>query len=95
MVDYRFICGWNGSFFHLSGRSKKMDILIEAVGYLGMALVLLSMAMTKVERLRWLNLSGSVFCIIYGICTNTWPTALLNLGLAAINTIQLIRLKKK
>ena len=71
-----------------------MDIFIEVLGYIGMALVLLSMAMTKVERLRWINLSGSVFCIIYGICTNTWPTALLNLGLATINIIQLIRLKK-
>lgn len=71
-----------------------MGIFIEVMGYVGMALVLLSMAMTKVERLRWLNLSGSVFCIIYGVCTATWPTALLNIGLAAINIVQLIRLKK-
>lgn len=72
-----------------------MNIWLEVFGYLGMALVLTSMAMTKVERLRWFNLAGSAVCLIYGALTNTWPTALLNLGLAIINIIQLIRLKKQ
>ena len=71
-----------------------MGILIEVFGYIGMALVLVSMMMTKVERLRSFNLAGSVVCMIYGICTATWPTALLNLGLTVINIVQIIRLKK-
>lgn len=72
-----------------------MNIWLEVLGYLGMALVLLSMTMTKLELLRWINLFGSGICLIYGALTNTWPTACLNLGLAIINIVQLIRLKKQ
>lgn len=72
-----------------------MDILLEAVGYLGMALVLLSMMTNNVEKLRLLNLSGSVISMIYGILTRTWPTALLNLGLAIIHIVKLFNMKKQ
>lgn len=72
-----------------------MNIWLEAFGYVGMALVLLSMMMTNVKWLRWINLGGSVLCMIYGAFTQTWPTAFLNLGLAIINIIQLIRLSRK
>ena len=71
-----------------------MNIWLELFGYLGTALVLLSMMMTKVERLRWFNLGGSIVSIIYVACCGTWPTAILNLGLAIINIVQLMRLKK-
>ena len=72
-----------------------LKILLEIVGYVGMALVLLSMMMTDTKKLRIINLVGSVVCMIYGVLTQTWPTALLNMGLAIINIVQLIRLKKK
>lgn len=71
-----------------------MNIWLEIFGYVGMALVLLSMMMTNTQKLRTINLAGAVVCMIYGALTNTWPTALLNLGLAVIQIIQLIRLKK-
>lgn len=72
-----------------------MNFWLEAFGYLGMALVLVSMLMTKVEYLRLINLGGAIVCMIYGAFTATWPTALLNFGLAIINIVQLIRLKKQ
>jgi uncharacterized membrane protein len=62
---------------------------------MGMALVLLSMMMTNTKTLRTINLAGAVVCMIYGILTNTWPTALLNFGLGIIQTVQLIRMNKK
>ena len=71
-----------------------MNIWLELFGYLGTALVLLSMMMTKVEHLRWFNLAGSIVSMIYGACCGTWPTAILNLGLDIINIVQLMRLKK-
>jgi hypothetical protein len=37
-------------------------------------------------------MTGAVICAIYGIMTNTWPTALLNIGLLVIQAVQLIRL---
>jgi hypothetical protein len=69
-----------------------MTILLEMVGYLGTALVLLSMMMTSVTRLRWLNLAGSVFSMIYAFACATWPVFVLNLCLAIINSVQLARL---
>lgn len=72
-----------------------MTILLEMVGYLGTALVLLSMMMTSVTRLRWLNLSGSVFSMIYAFACATWPVFVLNLCLAIINSVQLARLSRK
>jgi hypothetical protein len=72
-----------------------MNIWLEIFGYVGMALVLLSMMMTNTKKLRTINLAGAVVCMIYGAMTRTWPTAFLNLGLAIIQIVQLIRMKKQ
>lgn len=69
-----------------------MLILLEIFGYVGMALVLLSMMMTSLKWLRVLNMSGAIICAIYGILTNTWPTAFLNIGILVIQLVQLYRL---
>ncbi len=68
-----------------------MNIYLEIFGYLGTALVLLSMMMTSMTRLRLVNILGSVISMIYAIAMNTWPVALLNLGLILINSLQLAR----
>ena len=72
-----------------------MNVLFEVIGYTGTALILVSMMMTSVARLRILNMSGSVFSMIYGALCGTWPVFLLNLCMIIINMVQLIRLKKK
>ena len=72
-----------------------MKVYLELFGYLGMALVLLSMMMTSVKRLRIFNMSGAIICAIYGILTNTWPTAILNMGLLVIQAVQLYRMSVK
>lgn len=71
------------------------QIAVEVFGYIGMALVLVSMMMTSTKKLRIFNLAGAVVCMVYGVLTKTWPTALLNLGLSIIQIIQLILLYKK
>ncbi len=71
-------------------------IVIEIVGYAGMALVLASFLMKKVHMIRLINASGAILCLIYGILTKTWPTAALNGALFVINTVFLsIFLAKK
>lgn len=72
-----------------------MNVYLEIFGYVGMALVLISMMMTSVKWLRILNMSGAIICAVYGILTNTWPTALLNIGLLIIQMVQLYRLYRK
>lgn len=71
-----------------------MNIWLELLGYIGTALILLSMMMTNVKKLRWFNLAGSIVSMIYGALCGTWPTALLNCSLAIIHVVQLLRLKK-
>ena len=72
-----------------------MNIRLELFGYLGMILILLSMMMNSVEKLRWLNLAGSVISMVYGALTHTWPTAILNFGLVVIHIVKLIGMRKK
>ena len=71
-----------------------MNIYLEIFGYIGTALVLSSMLMTNINKLRILNMSGSAVSIIYAILVNTWPVVVLNSGMFLINLIQLIRVKK-
>ncbi len=58
---------------------------IEAFGYLGSLLVLLSMLMTSVVKLRVINTIGSVIFTIYAFIIRSYPTAFMNLCLVLIN----------
>ncbi len=67
------------------------NIYLEIFGYTGTALVVISMMMTSVTKLRIFNMSGSVISAIYaGIC-GTWPIVVLNISLFLINGFHLIR----
>lgn len=70
-----------------------MNIFLEVFGYIGTALVLLSMMMTSVVKLRVVNMAGSLISMIYAAVCHTWPVVALNLGLIVINTVQLVRPK--
>lgn len=72
-----------------------MNIYLEVFGYIGSALILISMMMTSVEKLRWLNISGSVISVIYGAVCGTCPVVFLNLGIIIINLVQIVRLHRK
>ena len=71
-----------------------MNIYLEIFGYIGTGLVLLSMMMTSVVKLRLINMAGSLISMIYAIICTTWPVVLLNLGLILINGTQLLRMRK-
>lgn len=68
-----------------------MNIWLEIFGYLGTGLILLSMMMTSIDRLRFFNILGSVISAVYALCTHTLPVFFLNAGLIIINTVQLIK----
>lgn len=71
-----------------------MNIYLEVFGYIGTGLVLLSMMMTSVVKLRLINMAGSLISMIYAIICVTWPVVFLNLGLILINGTQLLRMRK-
>ena len=67
---------------------------LELFGYLGSFLVLVSMLMTSVVRLRVINLIGSAIFAAYAILIRSYPTALLNGCLVLINLYHLLRLRR-
>ena len=67
---------------------------LELVGYLGSVLVLISMLMTSVVRLRVINLIGSAVFTAYALLIRSYPTALLNGCLVGVNVYQLLRLRR-
>ena len=69
-------------------------ILIEAFGYLGSFLVLVSMLMTSVVKLRIINTIGSVIFTIYAFIIKSYPTALMNFCLVLINLHFLWKMSK-
>ncbi|MBR5095851.1 MAG: hypothetical protein IK094_01945 [Treponema sp.] len=76
-----------------------MDIklLLEIIGYVGSALIVISMMMTSVLRLRLVNILGCGISICYAIAVKAYPVAFLNAFLIVVNmakTIQLFRLEK-
>jgi len=67
-------------------------ILIELIGYLGSALVVVSMLMTSVLRLRIINLIGCLIFAGYALVIRSYPTAIMNLFLVGVNIYQIMRL---
>ena len=60
-------------------------MLIEGIGYLGSLLVLVSMLMTSVFKLRVINTIGSCIFTVYALIIHSYPTALMNFCLVLIN----------
>lgn len=58
----------------------------ELVGYLASALVVASLAMTSVVRLRTVSLVGSVTFVVYGVLIGSIPIVITNTAIALINT---------
>ena len=67
------------------------NILLEIFGYIGTALIILSMTMKSISKLRILNLSGSIISVIYSVLISAWPTVILNVCLALINLYHLVK----
>lgn len=76
------------------------ELVIEIVGYVGMAFVILSFLFGDVLKLRILNVIGGSLSAVYGFLTKTYPTMALNIALVIINLVMIVcvlktRKKKK
>ena len=70
------------------------EMWFEVIGYAGSLLVLVSMLMTSVVKLRVINLIGSAVFTVYALLIHSYPTAFLNACLVIINVIQLLRQRR-
>lgn len=57
----------------------------ELVGYLASALVVASLAMTSVVRLRAISLAGSITFVAYGLLIDSIPIVVTNASIAVLN----------
>jgi len=64
----------------------------EWLGYVASLIVLVSLLMSSVKRLRWINLIGSLVFAVYGFLISALPVALMNLGIVVINAYYLYQM---
>lgn len=69
------------------------SIIIEMIGYLGSALVLVSFLMASVVKLRVINSVGGLIFAVYALLIHSYPTALMNFCLVGINLYYLAHLR--
>ncbi|AIY64726.1 YgjV family protein [Pseudoalteromonas piratica] len=67
----------------------------EYLGYFASALLVASLMMEDVAKLRWFNLAGCICFTLYGFAISAWPVAFTNGLLSLVNIYHLIKLAKK
>jgi hypothetical protein len=67
----------------------------QIIGWVGSALVVISLTQARVLRFRWLNLAGSVIATAYNVVFGIWPFVAMNGAIAIINIYWLRRLLKE
>ena len=70
------------------------ELLVELFGYLGSVLVVVSMLMASVVKLRVINTIGSVISGTYALIIGSFPLVLMNICLLVINIYNLTKLLK-
>lgn len=58
---------------------------VECLGYLASVLVAVSFLMKSINKLRFVNLVGSICFVIYAVAINAIPVALINFFTVCIN----------
>ena len=66
--------------------------MLEVAGFLATLLVFVSFIFTKIKVIRWLNLIGSIFFVIYGFGIGAFWTGLMNAGLILVQAYHLGKL---
>jgi hypothetical protein len=59
--------------------------MIDFIGYLASALVLVSFMMKDMRTLRWVNLIGCAIFIFWGILIERYPVIVTNVGIVLVN----------
>lgn len=66
-------------------------MLLEAIGWAGSAILVVSLLQTNLHRLRWINLVGCLVLVGYNAVLGVWPMVGLNVVLSAVNIWHLVR----
>jgi hypothetical protein len=66
--------------------------IVEWIGYIASAIILVSLLMSSILLLRWINLAGSVIFAVYGYLIGSIPVLIMNMGIVAVNSYYLSRI---
>ena len=72
-----------------------MPNILEWIGYVASLIVLVSLLMSSVKRLRWINLLGSFIFAIYGFLIGAIPVGAMNAGIVFVNIYYLYQMYTK
>jgi ribosomal protein S18 acetylase RimI-like enzyme len=67
----------------------------EAIGLVASVLVAISLMMSSLVKLRWLNLVGSVIFSVYGILIHSLSVAAVNIFIVGVNIVHLYGIYRK
>jgi hypothetical protein len=67
-------------------------ILLDWIGYVASLIVLVSLLMSSIKKLRWINLIGALLFGAYGFLIGSFPTGFMNLGIVVIDIYYLVRM---
>lgn len=68
--------------------------LTELIGYLASAFVLLSFLMKEITTLRYVNIVGCSFFILYGSMIFSLPIVITNVAIVCVNVFYLVKTKR-
>ena len=69
-----------------------MNVYLEYLGYVASLIVLVSLLMSSLKKLRWINLIGALLFGAYGFLIGSIPTGLMNLGIVIIDIYYLVKM---
>ncbi len=62
-----------------------MPNVLEYIGYIASLIVLISLLMSSVKKLRWINLLGASIFAVYGFLINALPVGFMNSAIVIVN----------
>ena len=69
--------------------------LLQIIGYVGSALVLLSLMMSNIYRLRVINLMGASVACFFAVMTDSYPFMVMNGCIALIDVYYLVQMHRR
>ncbi len=60
-------------------------MMIEWIGYISSIVILISLTMSSIIKLRWINMVGALIFVFYGALIGAMPVAVVNFGIVLID----------
>lgn len=72
-----------------------MSGYVDLLGYVASFIILVSLTMKSIVKLRWINAIGSLLFVAFAILTRSMPTVVMNVGIIAIDLWFVFALTRK